>query len=192
MQPEAPSPQLIRLINYGILASIIVAAVFIALNFTYYGTLQYTPKENERLLINGHPVTSRTTKLRPGTYTITLHSSRYDTIRKTVKVTAFKDTSFKPSYVDRDPNLIVSSQLGAYGYSGPPHVSGVKWFSDSWMACIVNGPADSAPIAMQYKDGKWHIAYFYNLNGDYPTDLTKLPADVASYIKHALNEVSQG
>jgi hypothetical protein len=165
--------------------------VFIVLAVTGYGGLDFKSKSGEVLDINGHRVTNFPVKLRPGSYKVTVKTPRY-IARDMVTVGLFKTIQYKPSLKERSADDIVGSQIGAFRGFGPPTTDRVKWYNnDTWMTAIV-GPQEVAPIALHYSQNAWHIAYFYNNDGSYPTDISVLPPDVATYMQQALQEVSQG
>jgi hypothetical protein len=175
-----------KILNYGIVICLLLSALFIALNVWGYGTLVYQPAANERVFINDIQVdnTELATdglRVRPGSYTIRTQSARYETTETSVSVGLLRTTTYEPTLTERSLDSIISAAIGASGTYGLPVLVSPTWFEDDqWLTGIV-GPGSAQPIALQYNDGVWSVAY--SLDSGYNQDVKKLPPAVAKKIE---------
>ena len=165
------------------------AAIFLGLFVFGKGQVNYTPPSGGQLYINQTAVEKLPVKLRPGSYEFKVVSPRYTTVRQTVRVWPFQTVKFEPALQKRNLDNILSSAIGAYGLYGPPSAGDMKWFkNDTWLAGSI-GPGSSSSIALQYVAGEWKVRYF-DFTG-YADDLSKIPADIAAYVKAGQTRAAQ-
>lgn len=172
----------LRALWVGFIICTILALIFIALFIFGYGKLDYTLDTGESLTVNGHEINNFPVKLRPGSYVVIVRSPRYETTEQQVKIGLFTTRDYSPSQQERALNAIAGSAIGTYGFYGPPELTSAEWFNDNqWLAGVV-GPGSSAPIALKYNQAKhiWQVAYF--ASSGYPSDINKLPSNIATYI----------
>ena len=176
-----PNEKLDRLVSLATMAAIVLSAIFLLLFLFGYGHITFTSVPNQSAYINGHKVTQKSTKLRPGTYDVTVLTPNYESVHTKVKVSLFQTKEVAPKRVSRGLDDIAAAALGSNGFYGPPELSDARWFqNNSWLVGIV-GPGSSTPAAFYYDHGTWNIKYF-DASG-YPSDVSKLPIDVATYLQ---------
>jgi hypothetical protein len=179
---QKQSNPLILPLKAAIGITILISLILILLTIFGYGSLHLSNIPDTAIVrINGHATTESTFKLRPGDYQILVASPIINPQQVTVNVGLFRTTTFTPKLEQRSAASIFSSLIGGVNAAGPPKPGRVQWFHDNtWVVGqVVPGNAE---LAAYYDAGQkqWILA-FYN-GGGYPTDLTKLPADVAAYI----------
>lgn len=171
-----------RIIVWSVAAIAGICIILLILSAIGYGQLKLSVPNGSKVLVNQHAVSASSVKLRSGSYTVTVYSATYEPYQTTVKINNFLTTSFKPSLKQRDPNALISSVLGSYGDYGAPTLFNSQWFeNNSWLAGDV-GPGSASQIALHFVNGSWIVGYFNGLSG-YPTDYSKLPTEVANYLK---------
>ena len=165
------------------------SAVFFGLFFFGNGQLVYTPPANGLVFINQRPVEAMPVKLRPGTYEVTVQSSRYKTVRQSVRIFPFQKVRFEPTLQTRSVDDITASAIGAYGLYGAPELIDAKWFQNNrWLAGSV-GPGSPAPIALEYRNNEWRVMYF--ASPGYSDSMENIPAAVAAHLKKLTTEATQ-
>lgn len=146
---------------------------------------------NADVRINGHIIHTATLKLHPGTYQLVISSPATKPYESTIHVSIFKTTAYHPAFQQRDPNAVASSVIGSFGSNEPISMYHVQWFnSDTWLVGILL-PGNS-PLVLHYDAARkqWVAAYF-GVSG-YPTDITKLPSNVATYVKYVETTYAPG
>lgn len=183
-----------KLLTVVTVVSLALAILFGILYFVGYGKFSYQLSETDRLYINNNYVNDDLIKngelsLRPGTYAVRLQSSKYTTSDEQVRIGWFSTLQYEPKSTERQPNQIASAALGATGTTGPPTLTGTRWFQDdSWVAGLV-GPSSATPAAFEYVNGEWIVRYL-EANG-YESNEQDLPSDVAKYIIDKTRKVRQ-
>lgn len=189
LYPGTTTNPIRRWFSLAIWVVVAICICLVLLRFVGYGTLKVSVPDKSVVMVNGHTLTDPSQRLRAGTYTITVVSPRYKSYQGEITVHNFFTTNFKPKLEERKPSNILGSIIGSYGYFGPPVMYSARWFDDNtWLAGSV-GPGSSTYIALQYTNGTWSVAYFDGIE-NYPTDLSRLPSDVAGYIRK-LQEVDK-
>jgi len=178
MQTRPITPN--EITNYVLVAAILLCALVSALAFAGYGHINVKQYVAQNVYINGHPVSGNSIKVRPGTYRITVETSRYATYEVLVSVGLFKTSLVTPAFGEHSPDNIVSSVIGAYGQYGPPEIPDAKWFfNNTWLAGVL-GPGDAAPIALHFTSKGWEVDY-YDVPG-YPRNPSHLPVAIQDYL----------
>jgi hypothetical protein len=183
-QPPTQYHLSILLLNLVIAVVVGVCAVLIFLTISGYGSLQLDLPNNVSVLINNHVITSNSFKMRPGNYQIIVTSPLINPYEENLNIGLFRTTVFKPNLQQRSANAIASSVIGAIGTGGgAPQPGPVQWFNNNtWFVGVVSpGPLY---LAMYYDNTQqqWAVGY-YDVAG-YPSDLSKIPVNVATYIEN--------
>lgn len=181
-QPRQPQqPNWGKLANWLIGLILFICAVLLFSVFFGYGTLKFDVPANSAVFINGKPVEKDSIKLRTGSYDLTIYSPTTKPTKQSVRVWLWGAT-FSPELEKRSVQSIVASSIGAYGRYGVPVVAQEKWFeNNTWLAASV-GPGSTVPIALHWENAGWQVKFF-NIEGDYPDDVSELPQEMAAYIE---------
>lgn len=182
--PTSQNRQILSALNILLVLLVLVCIMLLFLLGTNRGTIHFSNVPPGAVIqINGHTVASDTISLLPGTYQVAITSATTNPSYGSVQISKFHTTLYHPTLTQRNPDAIASSLLGSLVSSSvSPHVLEVRWFaSNIWLTGFVTG--DNSPIALTYDTAhsSWTIMYYKEPG--YPTDMTKLPSDVASYIQ---------
>ena len=172
-----------------ILALACVIIVFLIING--YGSLDIKIPSNATITINTHVVKAGSLRIRPGTYQVIVSSPTTTPLETTVKVNLFNTTVYQPRLEQRNANAIASSLLGGTDSVATVNISLAQWFNNNtWVAALVV-PSDLG-LVLHYDTttNQWDIVYYPDDN--YPADLTKLPANVATYVGQLEAQHAQG
>lgn len=176
------NPRVRMLLNIGIGIAALLCAWSVFLYLAGYGTATIgTLPARAVVRVNGNLTTAKTLRLRPGTYTLLVTSPLTNPYQSTFRVSVLAATRINPSLQRRSPDAIASSVVGGIGPTEPVALQHAQWFdSDTWVVGFTL-PAN-APLALHYDttQGKWSVTY--STAAGYPSDKTKLPAEISNYI----------